>query len=308
MGDRLIFQLGTNNWQRGGEFAPGSGILHEAHHHAYNALPGLRCYSMYPSRRQRFREEQVRVFALDHDIPICESISPTSNYRWHSMSDDEVDAYRKRLTDEVAEWIDEIEDGTGDRFVLGIAHHGFMNTVVHARRDPPPGGGRTRHDAAAVLRARHRAEDVRQREARRQPRGVPAAVPAVHAAREDLRLRRPRARRRRGRVDLGGAGRRVDSRCSRSSRASAWCSPTTATTSRSSRCCRTCTPTAPRCWPGSPPSRPRAATESPSRWRRRTGSTRSSRSAASSPTGSGWTPCCARRRSTSSTRRRSSRW
>ena len=40
MGDRLIFQLGTNNWQRGGEFAPGSGILHEAHHHAYNALPG----------------------------------------------------------------------------------------------------------------------------------------------------------------------------------------------------------------------------------------------------------------------------
>ena len=39
MADRLIFQLGTNNWQRDGEFAPGSGILHEAHHHAYNALP-----------------------------------------------------------------------------------------------------------------------------------------------------------------------------------------------------------------------------------------------------------------------------
>jgi glycosyltransferase involved in cell wall biosynthesis len=130
MGDRLIFQLGTNNWQRGGEFAPGSGILHEAHHHAYNALPGLRCYSMYPSRRQRFREEQVRVFPLEHDIPICESISPVSSYRWHSMDDDEVAAYRRRLTDEVAEWIDEIEDTTGDRFALGIAHHGFMNTVV----------------------------------------------------------------------------------------------------------------------------------------------------------------------------------
>ena len=25
----LIYQLGTNNWQREGEFAPGSGILHE---------------------------------------------------------------------------------------------------------------------------------------------------------------------------------------------------------------------------------------------------------------------------------------
>ena len=34
MGDRLIFQLGTNNWQRGGEFATGSGILQEAHHNA----------------------------------------------------------------------------------------------------------------------------------------------------------------------------------------------------------------------------------------------------------------------------------
>jgi glycosyltransferase involved in cell wall biosynthesis len=130
MGDRLIFQLGTNNWQRGGEFAPGSGILHEAHHHAYNALPGLRCYSMYPSRRQRFREEDVRVFALEHDIPICESISPTSNYRWHSMSDEEVNAYRERLTGEVASWMDEIEAETGERFELAIAHHGFMNTVV----------------------------------------------------------------------------------------------------------------------------------------------------------------------------------
>jgi glycosyltransferase involved in cell wall biosynthesis len=130
MGDRLIFQLGTNNWQRGGEFAPGSGILHEAHHHAFNALPGVRAYSMYPSRRQRFREERVRVFELDHDIPICESISPVSSYRWHSMSDAEVDAYRRRLTGEVAGWIDEVEAGTGDRFSLAIAHHAFMNTVV----------------------------------------------------------------------------------------------------------------------------------------------------------------------------------
>jgi glycosyltransferase involved in cell wall biosynthesis len=130
MGDRLIFQLGTNNWQRGGEFAPGSGILHEAHHHAYNALPGLRCYSMYPSRRQRFRDEYVRVFALDHDIPICESVSPVSDHRWHSMSEAEVTAYRQRLTDEVASWMDEIEAKTGDRFELAIAHHAFMNTVV----------------------------------------------------------------------------------------------------------------------------------------------------------------------------------
>jgi glycosyltransferase involved in cell wall biosynthesis len=130
MGDRLIFQLGTNNWQRGGEFAPGSGILHEAHHHAFNALLDTRAYSMYPSRRQRFSADDVHVFALEHDIPICESISPVSNYRWHGMDDAEVAAYRKRLTDEVAAWIDEIEETTGDRFGLFIAHHAFMNTVV----------------------------------------------------------------------------------------------------------------------------------------------------------------------------------
>jgi glycosyltransferase involved in cell wall biosynthesis len=85
---------------------------------------------MYPSRRQRFRDEDVRVFPLEHDIPICESISPVSNYRWHSMSEAEVAAYRERLTGEVAGWIDEIEAATGDRFELAIAHHGFMNTVV----------------------------------------------------------------------------------------------------------------------------------------------------------------------------------
>src|SRR5262249_47244843 len=130
MADRLIFQLGTNNWQRDGEFAPGSGILHEAHHRAYNALPGVRCYSMYPSRRQRFVEELVHVFPLEHDIPICESVSPVSSYRWHSMSEAEVAAYRLRLTNAVADWMDEIEADTGDRFSLAIAHHAFMNTVV----------------------------------------------------------------------------------------------------------------------------------------------------------------------------------
>ena len=132
MGDRLIFQLGTNNWQRDGEFAPGSGILHEAHHRAYNELPGVRCYSMYPSRVQRSREgeDDVRVFALDHDIPICESISPVSSYRWHAMPPEEVAAYRERLTTEVTAFIDDVEAATGEEFGLAIAHHAFMNAVV----------------------------------------------------------------------------------------------------------------------------------------------------------------------------------
>ena len=85
---------------------------------------------MYPSRRQRFRQDDVRVFELDHDIPICESISPVSSYRWHAMDEAEVAAYRRRLTDEVVTWMDEIESATGDRFDLAIAHHAFMNAVV----------------------------------------------------------------------------------------------------------------------------------------------------------------------------------
>jgi hypothetical protein len=95
MSDRLIFQLGTNNWQRGGEFAPGSGILHEAHHHALQraarACAATRCTRRGGSGSAR---SDVRVFALDHDIPICESISPVSSYRWHAMSEAEVGAYR----------------------------------------------------------------------------------------------------------------------------------------------------------------------------------------------------------------------
>jgi len=137
-GQRLIFQLGTNNWQRGGEFAPGSGILHESHHRAYDSLPATKSYSIYPSRTQRFEQDDIRVFALDHDIPICESISPVSSYRWHSMSDDEVTAYRTRLTSEVKQWMAEIEERTEAYFQLAIAHHTFLNPVVmrdviHAR-------------------------------------------------------------------------------------------------------------------------------------------------------------------------------
>ncbi len=86
---RLILQLGTNNWQQGEEFAPGSGILHEAHHHAYDQLPHTASFSIFPSPIQSSDRSDVAVFRLDHDIPICESISPVSSYRWHSMSDDD---------------------------------------------------------------------------------------------------------------------------------------------------------------------------------------------------------------------------
>jgi glycosyltransferase involved in cell wall biosynthesis len=129
---RLIFQLGTNNWQSEQEFAPGSGILHEQHHNTFNATPGVVCHSVFPSRVQRFERPDVRVFELDHDIPICESVSPVSSYRWHSMSDVEFEAYRVRLRDFVIAYIDEVEKDLGRCFDLFVAHHAFLNPLVMA--------------------------------------------------------------------------------------------------------------------------------------------------------------------------------
>jgi glycosyltransferase involved in cell wall biosynthesis len=128
-----IFCLGTNNWQGGGEFAPGSGILHEGHHESLRALPNVTgCFSMWPSRNQRTNPDRkdYRVFALEHDIPICESISPVSSYRWHSMSEDEFNAYRTRLANEVEAFINDAEAETGIPFNLFIAHHTFVNPTV----------------------------------------------------------------------------------------------------------------------------------------------------------------------------------
>ena len=92
---QLIFQLGTNNWQRQDEFAPGSGILHSAHHDCLNAaIENTSSFSVYPSKNQKqelledAEQAFVRIFPLTHDIPICESVSPVSTYRWHAMSEE----------------------------------------------------------------------------------------------------------------------------------------------------------------------------------------------------------------------------
>ncbi len=130
--NRLIFQLGTNNWQRQGEFAPGSGILHEAHHRAYAAMEGTASWSIYPSSMQTSLadEPEVRVFELDHPIPICESVSPVSSYRFHSMSDDEFQAYVDRLERFAEATIDAAEEAVGIPVTLAIAHHSFLNPLV----------------------------------------------------------------------------------------------------------------------------------------------------------------------------------
>jgi len=136
----LIFQLGTNNWQRPKkdgsgdlEFAPGSGVLHEAHHNAYNEMAGIKCYSMYPSKNQGQPTDpkaDYKVFELEHDIPICESASPNSSKRWHLFSDQEFSAYIKRMENEVYDYMKACEAREGRKFTMVIAHHSFVNPLV----------------------------------------------------------------------------------------------------------------------------------------------------------------------------------
>jgi len=132
----MIFQLGTNNWQvEGGGFAPGSGILHEAHHNAYNKMENTKSYSVWPLPPKLTHEPAAdrtdyRVFKLEHDIPICESVSPVSSFRWHSMSEDDFAAYRKRLGDFVEAFMEDAEKESGENFNIFIAHHSFLNPLV----------------------------------------------------------------------------------------------------------------------------------------------------------------------------------
>ena len=94
-----MFHIGTNNWQRQGEFAPGSGILHASMHDTFNSMPGVKCYSIFPSKVQTDPTDDptFKVFKLSHDIPICESVSPNSSFRWHSMDDEAFVADRKSV-------------------------------------------------------------------------------------------------------------------------------------------------------------------------------------------------------------------
>lgn len=126
----IIFQLGTNNWQRQGEYAPGSGILHEILHNTFSDLSNTKCYSVYPSKIQHSTDEYVRIFSLDHDIPICESAGPVSSYRWHTMSEEQFNAYRKRLVNFVSEYINEIEEKENQPITHIIAHHSFLNPII----------------------------------------------------------------------------------------------------------------------------------------------------------------------------------
>jgi len=75
----------------------------------------------------------VKVAKLPHKIPICESVSPVSDKRWHGMSDAEIEEYLKRLEDLCYEQMALGEKETGKTYDFAIAHHCFLNQVVMQR-------------------------------------------------------------------------------------------------------------------------------------------------------------------------------
>ncbi|KAK7198994.1 sucrose-phosphate synthase-like protein [Novymonas esmeraldas] len=128
----LIFALGTNNWQGPGQFAPGSGILHQGQHIAMNSLDNCHCYSIWPSDLQKTPTDRddFRVYEIPHPIPICESVGPQSSKRWHSMTDEEVTSYCDNLLTQCIDFIEYVEKKHGKRINLFLAHHCFMNPII----------------------------------------------------------------------------------------------------------------------------------------------------------------------------------
>jgi len=146
----LMFHIGSDNWQRQGEFAPGSGMIHKAMHDTFNGMPGVKCYSLYPSRRQTDPDDDstFRIFKLDHDIPVCEGASSHSSYRWHTMEDTQFLAYAQRLESEICAFMDEIEKKEGRSFDFLVSHHAFANAMTGAQvvdRRQRQGNGKLRH-------------------------------------------------------------------------------------------------------------------------------------------------------------------
>ncbi len=130
MKKQLIFQLGTDSWQRLGELASGSGVIHEAHHNAFNAIPNIAAYSAYPSATLSFTDPQVSVLALPHDAPAYGSDTTGSPFHYHGLSSAEFEICKQRLKASTARALESAEEREGTQVDLAIAHHSFINLII----------------------------------------------------------------------------------------------------------------------------------------------------------------------------------
>ncbi|XP_063724340.1 uncharacterized protein LOC134851994 [Symsagittifera roscoffensis] len=130
--EHLVFALGSHNWQQSSQFTTGSAIVHELQHRALNDLPGVKCYSLWPSNvlKSPVDRDDYRVVELNHPVPICEGVHPQSSLRFHSLSTDQFSSYMDLLVSKSAEYINYIEEKHGRPVEFMMAHHVFNNAVV----------------------------------------------------------------------------------------------------------------------------------------------------------------------------------
>jgi len=125
---RLIFQLGTTNWQRHGEQATREGIRHRACHSAFNQLPGSASYSLWPSPQAQVGRPDLQVFEVGEDSSVQQSMA--GDYQWHKMSTADFGRYRQRLAFSLHSWMAEVEAAEGAAVSTLVAHDGLLSPIV----------------------------------------------------------------------------------------------------------------------------------------------------------------------------------
>ena len=132
--DCLIFVLGSHNWQQESYFSTGSAMVHELQHKALNDMPGVHCYSLWPSNVLKTPEDRddYRVIETDHEVPICEGVHPQSSLRFHSLSTDQFSKYMELLVTKCLDFINYIVQKHGKTLDFLMAHHVFNNPAVLA--------------------------------------------------------------------------------------------------------------------------------------------------------------------------------
>eukprot|EP01084_Bolivina_argentea_P287124 492645_1 len=127
----IIFQVGTFPWQSHNEPTSGSGILHEAHHHAINSIAGYSSYSVWPSIKQKNDESKtnnnfVRIYEVDKFPRFY------AEPKYSLISESFLNEYRKNLENLMYDFMIDIETKyeSQNSISLIICHHPFQNCIM----------------------------------------------------------------------------------------------------------------------------------------------------------------------------------
>jgi len=120
-------------------------MRHRTSHTAFNQLPNVSSYSMWPSSRLRIQRPDLQVLDIDEAALVMRA--PTGDYRWHDMTEPDFGRYRQRLAYAIHAWMAEVEAADGGAVAALVAHDALLSSIVLADvvrrrvmegRDPSP--------------------------------------------------------------------------------------------------------------------------------------------------------------------------